>query len=525
MSEVREHSGTAVTEPADAPSLPGAQARDLWNGPASVRWNRAVLWMLGAAALLLVALATICRMPANDLWWQLKAGEMILQNRAIPHADVFSFTAAGKPWVVQEWLTDLLLYMLFARVSPEALVVVKAALMALTFMLLLGRCCLRTRQPLVAVGLAVLAAYATRSSFELGAQSIGFVGLAYVLLTLDRWRLGRAPRAVWSVPAALCLWANCDRSVVLGLLLMGIETVCAALEPILDGRAASDRWRTLAAVLGASMVTVLLTPNGLHAYDPLLTLATQPASLAPLGKALSPDFHQTSMRPYELLLIAAISCWGVSTRPRRLADVLLVLGLIYASLYTTLYVPLFALVSAPIIAEHLGSAVAGLEPYTRRWAPRLDVIRLRLIPVAVAVAALLWGVGREWRRIPTGSRFAYCADLAHMPEEAVAYLNAHPSEGNLLNDYDWGGYCLAHLSAGQRVFIDGRADVYREKAFADYVTIANSGDGWGTLLDAWGIDTVLVPPQSGLARALPLIGGWDLAYQDATARVFRRPKR
>lgn len=522
MEEVRELGGTRVAERVETVDHAVTRAGEEWTGPASARWHRGVLWALGIGAMLLVALAAVCCRPAYDLWWQIKAGELIVQNGAIPHADVFSFTAAGKPWVVHEWLTDVLLYLLYARVSPEALVLFKAGLMALTFALVLGRCCLRTRQPLVAVALAVVAAYAIRPSFELGAQSIGFVGVCYVLYMLDRWRAGRAPRAIGTIPMALCLWANCDGSVVLGLLLLGIETVGAALEPILNGRGQPGRWRTPAAILGVSMVAVLLNPNGLHAYDALLTTWTLPAMLAPLEKALSPDFHQTSLRPYEALLIAAISCWGVSTRPRRPADVFLVLGLIYASLYSTHYIPLFALVCAPIIAEHLGSAVASLQPYIRRWAPGADVAKLRWIPVAMALVALLVGIGLEARRLPTGARFGYTVNLARMPEGAVAYVNAHPGEGYLLNEYDWGGFCLSRLAAGQRVFIDGRTDVYRERAFADYVTMANTGPGWATLLGAWGIDTVMVRPQSGLARALPLIGGWNLAYQDATSRVFRR---
>ncbi|HTU42895.1 MAG TPA: hypothetical protein VMF10_14400, partial [Candidatus Aquilonibacter sp.] len=32
-----------------------------------------------------------------DLWWHLATGRFIVQHGAVPHADPFSYTSAGKP--------------------------------------------------------------------------------------------------------------------------------------------------------------------------------------------------------------------------------------------------------------------------------------------------------------------------------------------------------------------------------------------------------------------------------------------
>src|SRR3954454_22925444 len=43
----------------------------------------------------------------GDVSWHIATGQWILDHRVIPHADPFSFTWAGKPWVPIEWLAEV----------------------------------------------------------------------------------------------------------------------------------------------------------------------------------------------------------------------------------------------------------------------------------------------------------------------------------------------------------------------------------------------------------------------------------
>src|SRR5215831_17897700 len=49
-------------------------------------------------------------LPLLDFWWHLKIGQVIATTRSIPRVDLFSFTAGGKPFVVQNWLAELIFY-------------------------------------------------------------------------------------------------------------------------------------------------------------------------------------------------------------------------------------------------------------------------------------------------------------------------------------------------------------------------------------------------------------------------------
>ena len=77
--------------------------------------------LLAVLALLLVALLTLRAIPAYDLYWQLKTGEVIASTRHVPHTDLFSYTAYGDPWYVQEWLSEVVFYDLWKTLGKESL--------------------------------------------------------------------------------------------------------------------------------------------------------------------------------------------------------------------------------------------------------------------------------------------------------------------------------------------------------------------------------------------------------------------
>src|SRR3989442_15091432 len=73
--------------------------------------------------LLFVAIFSLAAVPPldPDLWWHLANGRLILTTTSIPHGDVYSFSAAGQPWVMHEWLADLGMYGFYRLGGPPPL--------------------------------------------------------------------------------------------------------------------------------------------------------------------------------------------------------------------------------------------------------------------------------------------------------------------------------------------------------------------------------------------------------------------
>jgi hypothetical protein len=92
----------------------------------------------------------------------------------------------------------------------------------------------------------------------------------------------------------------------------------------------------------------------------------------------------------------------------------------------------------------------------------------------------------------------------------------------LFNYFIWGGY-LVHEWPEERIFIDGATDFFGEKLFGEYIQVWNLEPGWREVLERWGIDLALIPPQSRLADELIRDQGWGAWYCDSTAVILRKP--
>src|SRR5262245_16658894 len=55
-------------------------------------------YLAAAGALLLAFFLCFTALPAHDLWWQMKAGEVIATTRRVPRHDLFGWPSAGAPW-------------------------------------------------------------------------------------------------------------------------------------------------------------------------------------------------------------------------------------------------------------------------------------------------------------------------------------------------------------------------------------------------------------------------------------------
>jgi hypothetical protein len=502
-----------------------------------------------------------------DLWWHLANGRLILRH-GIPTEDVYSWTARGHHWVVQEWLAEVGMYLLHRGGGLVALFLVAGAIAAFT-VALVERSLRRTGLgPTGAVALGAVLALLSSWAWGPRPQLFNFLFAAVVVEVLFRYRARPSPR-VWWLLALFALWANLHNSYVGGA---GLVLVFAVGETV-RGRLASHDLRRLWVIGVVGPLAGLLTPFGVHTVtfavrivgsapiqarllewqsprfdrlpgrmllavlalmllagpvaalvsrrgrsDALLSLVAAELVLLTVIATTSPNFHTLGGRGLLLLVLAGVAV-GARVSPGPKADATeLLLGLagVALALHALRFTGMLAVAGAPLAARS-ACAVRDALGRTRRRSPAPSRAESRLHWAIAGVLGLLAVVRVAVSLAPSNVD----AELARkQPVGALATLRATPADDRLFNFYDYGGYLIWH-APDHPVFIDGRAEVYGNELFSEYLDLQDLKGDWRARIDALDVSTVLMPFNSPMGQEL-VAHGWTVAYQDGRSYVVRR---
>src|SRR4051812_39210433 len=174
------------------------------------------LWVgIGVYGLLLFAGNRLLADP--DTLWQVTVGQWIIDHRAVPETDVYSFTMRGQPWISTQWLAQVAYAKSYAIAGWSGPVVLAAAVIAATFAvltkLLERHLSESTALVFVTAALALTAPHALARPHVLALPvMVGWVG--GLIAAADR----RGAPPLWLL-ALMALWANLHGGFVFGLAL------------------------------------------------------------------------------------------------------------------------------------------------------------------------------------------------------------------------------------------------------------------------------------------------------------------
>ena len=90
----------------------------------------------------------------------------------------------------------------------------------------------------------------------------------------------------------------------------------------------------------------------------------------------------------------------------------------------------------------------------------------------------------------------------------------------MYNLYHWGGYLIWRLYPEQRVFIDGRADVYGDAFIDEYLQVYQLRENWREPLDRYRVSLAIIDKGSPLSTVLNESPDWERRYVDEKAAIF-----
>lgn len=436
-----------------------------------------------------------------DYWWHLRTGDFILDN-GIPRTDPFSWTVAGEPWVMHEWLSQVIIAAVQQTFGYAAVAALFGAVgcAALAVSYALARRLGAHPRALALLGLLSIATLGLSLVARPQIFSWLFYAVFLYLLAADD---DDHPQRVWLLVPLTLIWANLHLGFTYGLALIGVWCLAEAVRTV---RGQPVNPLRAPAVLAACLLVSLANPSGIDLLFYPFRYLEDREQVARIQEWQSPLRIDPVLLPYHVsVLIAAY----VLVFRRRMPLFVALAGVL------TLLISLTAVRNMAYLALVLLPVAGAAWQQGEARITRVPMTLAAATIAAVAVVAMSLALHHN-------ARFSAGEPSADgFPEGGARYVEENLAGRRLFNNYDWGGY-LIYAAPATPVYIDGRSDLFRAGMMEEYFDTLTRQPGWEQTLAARRIEVILVPASWNFSEALRQSGEWDEAFVGEHESVFVR---
>jgi hypothetical protein len=465
-------------------------------------------WLLLVLGMLMLLLLQLRPIDDVDLFWQIRLGELTLEQGHLITRDPFTYTHHGEPVPTFAWLAQVIFAALHHAGSWYAVQGLHVVLFTAAF-LVAGTVRSQEAGPFTlacALGLAFLVAIPHSS---VRPQSFAALGFA-ILLLLARSRLRPSLRVLIAVPV-LVIWQNAHPSVVVG---------AAALLPLVVVEWVRFYFRrdwsqplTLTALLLLTAAGQFATPMGPAILATTRTNSHIARDLLRISEWL-PPWDSSVRGAVALYWVGLALSAGLLVRLRFRVEpedfgVLLVMTLL--SLYAARFGLFWALALIPVWARWIERA---RPPELFAWAGDRPVGWAGL--AATLLLGLVSVVG-----LPPLLRPSILSDT--LPLEGLRRLRARLPEGRIYNYREWGGPLILANAPSWQVAIDGRLYLFSDAEWHEYRAVAAGEVPVEEVVQRYGPQAFFLRPSfhEAFIRRLRQ-ADWEEIYADTTCSVWVR---
>ena len=434
----------------------------------------------------------------QDTWLMLVAGRDVVHN-GLPGHDHLTYWTAGVQWVDQQWLGQGFFYALTLLGGLKAALVAHAALLVVTFTLVLGIARRHGASVRATAWIAVPAVIPIVSgSWQMRTQVLGLFFFALLLWLLLEDERGPSARVYWTLPL-LVIWANVHGSVVVGAFFLTLYALAARVP---------RRKRTV--LVAAAWASLFVTPYGLEIVDYYRATLVNPGLTA-----FVTEWQSTTLRVATIPVYALIfgGVWLLAGRASRasLFQKLAFLASAALALLALRNLGFLGLAAIPLLAPVLDEVL----PRTSRVPGRVEELMLACATLLVVVSVSL-----AWRSTTAN------VDESFPPAAAAAVsraLEGRP-DARVAADVKFADWLLwARPDLAGRVAYDARFELlsYAQLRRIYYWTNQQTAN-WRTA--AAGARVVVLNREATKLNEAPLLAepGTRRIYRDAGVSVLER---
>jgi tetratricopeptide (TPR) repeat protein len=506
-------------------------------------WGPACL----AAIIALGVLISFHTLTDSDIFWHLKAGQIIVETHHVPSRDLFSFTRAGEEWIDSQWLFQVIIYGLYKMDGYRGIILFGVILTAITWAVILAPV-FRSRKYFGAALLALVALLASSNRIKVRPEALTFLLLSLEICLLESFRRGKK-WAICFLPVVFLLWTNSHGLWPLYFVVLGAFLFEQILFFYFPNLFASVRrqfsWpagfaiKAIGSVFAVSLALAFANPFGWRGVIFPWTLFRESSFSEGVIKKLIFEFQSPfdHLPPFDLwsyiglIAISALFVGSFLWKKRFYPGAFLVwLSFLWLSTTAVRNVAVFAIASACLLCR----PAAEEDSYAgNRNAGFPNLIGTVLIILAVVLAGREVVSSRLYLRNASYAKFGLGVLETEYPIRGGDYLKQimETREGlrplRIFTDAETSGYLIWTGYPFWKVYIDPRLEVYGEKFLQAHINALGNWQEFQEESRKYDFDAVVVTRPTVV---LNLIGNlyespdWALVYFDGFNVIFLKNK-
>jgi len=478
--------------------------------------------MVFLSVFLFIALSTGKGLLSDcDTGYHIRAGEFILNTFSIPKQDIFSYLSPPLNWTAHEWLSEVIMALVHNSFGLTGIVVFFSFIIAAVYYLLFKG--IQTDKGNILVTLMIVLLVVGASQIHWLARPHIFSLLLMVIwyFFLDSYQY-RGRNYLYLLPLIMLLWVNLHGGFIAGFILIGIYFFGNLVDFFLSRNGEKNEYRKKVKIFGlaavASLLVSIINPYGYHILQFPFKLTSDKFIMDSVSEFLSPNFHEPIIFKY--LLLFGIAVFAASGKRLNFIELTLVLLFTYMSLYSARYIPLFGVITAPILnrrVEYMLKPEGRLADFFKKRAERISSVDVSskcwLWPVAAILAVVF---------MASSGKIKYGFDEKIKPVAAVEFLKKEHLSGNMFNNDEFGDYIIYAVWPEYKVLFDGRSDMYGAERLKEYFKVARIEAGLYDVLKKYDVNWIIFDAKSALSQFLLQREDWKLIYADKVANIFLR---
>lgn len=476
----------------------------------------------------------------NDFWWHLATGKYIVESKSLPKNDPFSYTTTDTPTKRKSiilkgyWLAEVIFYKIYTLWDLKGIIILRSLLLILFMFFVFLNIKKKGSSAFLTLLLTTGVFYIAKGFTGERPQLFTFFifSLVYYLLVEDPthpqdpsdredFRINRSKR-IYLIPPLVMLLSNMHPGFIVCILIISIYLAGEGVNYFLKKR--SDKlFRNLFIVWILSIILSMVNPNGPAEYVNIFSLGGHTKRIMEFMPTFSLYARKVDPISYPYIIFLFLSIIGLRyIKKIGLTHVLLLIVFSAMSFMSIRYLIFYMCVSAPIIAglilnlkdERIFKNISG-------YLKRREII-LNLI-------SCIAGIYLVFNTIPSFAKYEFKEDTRFaFPKDAADFLKKHEIEGNMFNEYGFGGYLIWRLYPEKNVFIDGR--MLEPELINEYNTIASASnrikESWEDIIQKYNISYIVMPPLYPTGEMYPIVerliesNDWALVYNDHLSLIF-----